>query len=468
MKKRIIALVMALAFVVSMSGASFASEKSDDLSGLVDMISGIADSVGAKSDKNEAAGDSSGAVSEIGDFFSGLADSVGQEGGDQEQASDILSGISNLISTITGSVDAETAEDVVDADVVSEAAGTLDGEETPAFDVSLESIAGVSAADPDMEYDTLADWDIMVPVPEGVMAVFSSDGYTLYATDEESIPYVRVNSYGGYTDIDELITDLIDVMENDHADLEVLAGPEYVDADGREFCEIIFSYDVQGYPVTDTRAITMVGGRAYMFTAKEVSELDLYVGNLLETVALGSIFLGEESVDTEPPVEEPPVDEPQEPAEDELYWGMGLEVIDEYDLEGDFVTFDEVGLQLWLPDILTPGTLPEEQPEQDAFLGYYTTEDESAYASVVFQPTDMTLEDYAGMLESLGELIEDIEGYVINGRQFVGYYIPTGDTLCLATIIDGLGLVEFAFSPFSDEEFGAFIEIMGVSIQDAE
>ena len=171
MKKRIIALVMALAFVVSMSGASFASEKSDDLSGLVDMISGIADSVGAKSDKNEAAGDSSGAVSEIGDFFSGLADSVGQEGGDQEQASDILSGISNLISTITGSVDAETAEDVVDADVVSEAAGTLDGEETPAFDVSLESIAGVSAADPDMEYDTLADWDIMVPVPEGVMAV---------------------------------------------------------------------------------------------------------------------------------------------------------------------------------------------------------------------------------------------------------------------------------------------------------
>ena len=52
-------------------------------------------------------------------------------------------------------------------------------------------------------------------------------------------------------------------------------------------------------------------------------------------------------------IEEPPVDEPQELAENELYWGLGLEAIDEYDLEGDFVTFDQIGIgrlrTLWQP-----------------------------------------------------------------------------------------------------------------------
>ena len=147
---------------------------------------------------------------------------------------------------------------------------------------------------------------------------------------------------------------------------------------------------------------------------------------------------------------------------------MGLEAIDEYDLEGDFVTFDELGLMMWLPDFLTPGVIPEEQPNQDLFIGYFTPDDESAYASVVFQPADITLDDYRELLESMGDLIEDLDDYVINGMPFIGYYIPSGDSLCLATVVEGQGLIEFAFAPMSDEDMNAYAEIMGVSIQEIE
>ena len=466
MKKRIIALVMALAFVVSMAGVSFASDKTDELPGLMDLISGIAESAGSQSSNNEDASDSSGMISGISDIFSDLADSTGSQAGGNEEGSDVMSGIQNLISTIAGSINAETEEDVIDEEMIDEEAaaglaGVLEGTESAKIEEDLGTLAGIAAVDPDMDYDTLADWDIMVPVPDGVTAVFSSDGYTLYPTDEESIPYVRVNSYSGYSNEEELVEDLFDVMQADHDDLELLYGPEYVDADDREFCEIVFEYDVQGYPVTDTRLVVMNGGRAYMFTCKEVSELELYADDLLEIVALGSIFLGDEDdIDVI-------VDEPQELGENELYWGMGLEVIDEYDLEGDFVTFDEVGLMMWLPDILSPGILPEEQPNPELFLGYFTTDDESAYASAVYQPADVTLEDYKELLESMEGMIEDVEDFVINGLPFICYTIPAGDSLCLATAVDG-GIAEFAFAPMSDGEFNAYAEVMGVSIQEAE
>jgi len=472
MKKRVIALMMALTLVTAMTSTVFASqssEQSGDLSGILDLVNGIAQSAGSESQNNEEASDSSGLINGLGDLFSNIADSQGEEAGGQEQTSDIMSGLSDLITTITGSINAETEEDVVDEEIGAEIAGTIEGTEEPAAELELGTAAGIEAADPDMEYDTLGDWDIKVPVPDGVTAILDSDGYTLYVTDEQSIPYVRVNSYGGYADVDELISDLISVMETDHEDLEVLAGPESIEVDGREFCEIVFTYGVQGYPVTDVRVITMVNGRSYMYTAKEVAELELYVGDLLETVALGSIYLSEENPEPETEIGEPPIDLPPEPVENELYWGLGLEAIDEYELEGDFITFDEVGLQMWLPDMLTPGTLPAEQPNPELFLGYYTTADDSAYASVVFQPSsEVTLDGYKELLLTLGDSIEDIEDYVINDMPFIGYFIPSGDSMCLATIVEGKGLVEFAFSPISDEEFGAYSEIMGVSIQEIE
>jgi hypothetical protein len=457
MKRRIIALVMALAFVVSMASVSFASEKTDGLSGLLDMFSGIMDSAGDKSENNESASD---IVSGLSDLFSGITDSSGQESGN-EDGSDILSGLSDLLSSLTGGVEAESEDDSVDLEATSGYAGTLPGSENgPAAD-SLDTIAGITSEDVDMEYDTLVDWDIKVPVPDGVMAIYSSDGYTLYPTGEESIPYVRVNSYGGYSSVDELVDDLIAVMEQDHDDLAILAGPEYITVEGREFCEIVFEYSVQGYTVQDTRAITQVGGRTYMFTAKEVSELDLYVGDLLEVVALDSIYLGEDDTTI--------IDgEPQDLADNELVWQMALDVIEEYGLEGDFITFDEVGLKMWLPDFLAPGTIPAEQPNQDMFIGYYSTADGSAFASAVYQPVDLTLDEYREVLDSMGDMLEDIDEFVINGLPCIVYFIPSTDMMCVSTVVEGKGLVEFTFAPVSDEDFGAFTEFMAISIQPAE
>jgi len=452
MNKKIVALLMTLALVLSMAGMSFASDQTDSMSGFLDMLSNAADSIGSQSGSNE---DASEVVSGIADLFSGIANSAGQDADGNESASNVISGITDLFSNIAGSLKEETAQDSIDEDA-SVIAGAVeeDGD-------ALDTAAGIASEDSDTEYDTLADWAIKVPVPEGVTAVYDADGYTLYITDDESIPYVRINSYGGYSSKEELADDLIRIMGEEHEDLSVLTGPDPIEIGGRECLDVVFEYGVQGYTVQDIRIITEAGSRTYMFTAKEVRELELYANGMLQLVVTGSIYLDEDTPEIETP-------EPQELGENELVWDMGLEEIEEYGLEGSFITFDEIGLKMWLPDILAPAEIPAEQPNQDIFLGYYETDAGDSYASVVFQPSEITLEDYKELLGSLGDLIEDADEYVINGIPCLVYFIPSGDSMCVSTIIEGQGLAEFAFAPVSEEEFGVYSELMAISIQPAD
>ena len=151
-----------------------------------------------------------------------------------------------------------------------------------------------------------------------------------------------------------------------------------------------------------------------------------------------------------------------------IYWEEAEAEVIEEGLDGEFVQFDEVGMEMWVPSFLIPSELPEGTEGAETFIAFFATEDGQDYASVQFVPSDITLDDYRELLDSLGDQLEDLAPYYINDQPFLVYFIPAGDRMCMSTVIEGKGILEFAFAPISDEYMEAYSEIMGVSIRPVE
>ena len=143
--------------------------------------------------------------------------------------------------------------------------------------------------------DTLADWNIKVVVPEGAEAVLdgTDNCYYIYPQEADSIPYVLLTTYE-YDSVDDFIPDFTKYMESVYEDLEVTAEPVEKTIGSKECTEIDYGYTVSGYDVLDRRIVTVSEGTVYMFASKEIPELDLMIGNMLEDVVAGSVFLTED------------------------------------------------------------------------------------------------------------------------------------------------------------------------------
>ena len=75
-------------------------------------------------------------------------------------------------------------------------------------------------------------------------------------------------------------------------------------------------------------------------------------------------------------------------------------------IEGDFVTFDEIAVKIWMPAVFQATELTDEDVE-NGYIGYYMPADESAAVAVQYVNTDgMTLEEYSAKLEEAGAQIE--------------------------------------------------------------
>ena len=108
-------------------------------------------------------------------------------------------------------------------------------------------------------YDTLADWNIRIAVPDGTTAVLQGNEYYIYAQHEGSIPYVMLRTYG-YDDEQTFITDFTEYMRGHYPDLKVTADAAQKTFGGKSCFEIDYSYKVSGYDVKDRRVIKVVDG----------------------------------------------------------------------------------------------------------------------------------------------------------------------------------------------------------------
>ena len=156
----------------------------------------------------------------------------------------------------------------------------------------LAAMAGGSALAAD-NYDTMADWDLKIAVPDGAEGVYDgSDGcYYIYTQNPDSIPYVMVTTYA-YDSVDEFIPEFTAYMQSIYSDLQVTREAAPATIGGTEGVEIEYGYTISDYDATDRRFVMEKNGIIYMFASKEVEELGMTVGDAFTEVIAESSFLG--------------------------------------------------------------------------------------------------------------------------------------------------------------------------------
>ena len=148
------------------------------------------------------------------------------------------------------------------------------------------SVAGVSYSS-----DVVALDDLGISVaPSDYVAIQQVDGFVyIYTQETDCIPYVIV----GYYDMvaEDFASQFTQYMTESYEDLQVMSPEAAVTVGDREYTYIQYSYSVSGYTVRDSRLFLPENGRTYMFGAKEIPELSLYVGSNLEKVAGSFAYL---------------------------------------------------------------------------------------------------------------------------------------------------------------------------------
>lgn len=135
------------------------------------------------------------------------------------------------------------------------------------------------------------------------------------------------------------------------------------------------------------------------------------------------------------------------------------------DIEASFVDFDEIGLKLWVPDFLEAVELTEDEKE-NGMIGFFQSEDGSASVIVEYPDKDAEggIEEYEAALKE-GEDVISIQYYLINGIECLSYDLMDSDTSGLAVETEEGDVVNFLFSPMSDDESASIFLTMMCSIQ---
>ena len=151
------------------------------------------------------------------------------------------------------------------------------------------------------------------------------------------------------------------------------------------------------------------------------------------------------------------------PSVPELNWADVEADAKKADANGEFVTFDEINLKMWVPSVLKEQELTDEDIA-DGCYGYFEGEDEESGLTVYYYD-DLTIEEYA----------EEIAGYenctapeqtLINGYRTFTYKNTEYDTFNVV-LAAGKDCMESTFWPASDADFSRLITCMSASIMDA-
>lgn len=135
--------------------------------------------------------------------------------------------------------------------------------------------------------------------------------------------------------------------------------------------------------------------------------------------------------------------------------------------DGDFYTFEDVAVMIWIPKELESVELDEEDLEA-GFIGYFYDEEDDYTISVLLGDVGVeSLEEWKTVLKDEME-ITDVGDCVVNGYEAVIYSNEEEDYFCVDFIMESGKLLEFTFAPYSDEDFFAGSVIILSSIQPLE
>ena len=150
---------------------------------------------------------------------------------------------------------------------------------------------------------------------------------------------------------------------------------------------------------------------------------------------------------------------------DELTWASVEEAASQ--IAGEFKTFDEISVKIWMPDVLQAVELSDED-RSNGYIGYFMTEDQSSAVAVMYVDMNgMSLEEYEAQLKEM-DGVSDIEAGTVNGLPALSYAIKEKDTGVLAFTTQKGYILEVSCAPISDEGFAQVVGVILSSIQSAE
>ena len=137
-----------------------------------------------------------------------------------------------------------------------------------------------------------------------------------------------------------------------------------------------------------------------------------------------------------------------------ITWEQVLPMVEAGDVAGDFYTFDEIAMKIWIPAGMVPGELPYEN-----YIGYFVSEDgsEDAVAVIYVDANGMDLSTYAEQLVEYGAT--GIEMGTVNGLPCVSYELVEAAAVCVAFTTQAGYILEVACGPIASDE-----EKMGASV----
>ena len=131
-----------------------------------------------------------------------------------------------------------------------------------------------------------------------------------------------------------------------------------------------------------------------------------------------------------------------------LNWEDFVPVLDAGNVTGQFYTFDEVAVKIWMPEGLNPVELSEED-QANGYIGYFMPEDESAAVAVVYVDIGgMSLEEYGEYLASDADATE-VEVGTVNGFPCVSYKLPDQDSVSVTFTTESGYALEVTCTPLS-------------------
>ena len=144
----------------------------------------------------------------------------------------------------------------------------------------------------------------------------------------------------------------------------------------------------------------------------------------------------------------------------ELTWASVEEAASK--IAGEFKTFDEISVKIWIPEVLQAVELSDEDRES-GYIGYFASDD-AAVAVQYVNMEGMNLEEYEAQLKEDSE-VSDIEAGTVNGLPALSYAIKDKDTGVVAFTTEMGYILEVACGPLSNEGFAQMVGIILSSIQ---
>ena len=132
------------------------------------------------------------------------------------------------------------------------------------------------------------------------------------------------------------------------------------------------------------------------------------------------------------------------------------------EIEGSWYTFDDVAVELWVPDVFENLVVGEDDDE--TMIGKFEISDGSAGIYVAYIPGEVESIDQAiETLEANGA--KEIERCTLNGLDAVSYSMDGVDAQYVAFITESGNYLQFVFTPVSDEGLQAVAMLVTASIR---